>query len=136
MSRVMALPLKKKVQDWGLYEWGGAVASTAVQCCLKALIERPRVSIELRKSAGDLRLQSSDGALTHGTLKRTRIGRYGCPLADGVTGNFDMKLKTIGVLANAEGLNRTDIRLGNDLGIGRDVGDLCPVPLENGHRVR
>jgi hypothetical protein len=95
------------------------------QRCLKALIERPRVSIELRKSVGDLGLQSSDGALTHGTFKRTRIGRYGCPLADGV---IDMTLKTVGVLANAEGLNGTHIRLGEDLGIGRDVGDLRPVP--------
>ena len=98
------------------------------QRCLKALIERPRVSIELRKSVGDLGLQSSDGALTHGTFKRTRIGRYGCPLAHGVAGNFDMTLKTVGVLANAEGLNGTHIRLGEDLGIGRDVGDLRPVP--------
>src|SRR5262245_15779594 len=101
---------------------------STLQSSLKALIERPRVSIELRKSAGDLGLQSSEGALTHGTLKRTRIGRYGRPLADGIAGNFDMTLKTIGVSANAEGLNGTRIRLGEDLGIGRDVGDLCPVP--------
>jgi hypothetical protein len=33
-------------------------------------------------------------------------------LADGIAGNFDMTLKTIGVLANAEGLNGTHIRLG------------------------
>jgi hypothetical protein len=39
-------------------------------------------------------------------------------LADGIAGNFDMTLKTIGVLANAEGLNGTHIRLGVYLGIG------------------